>query len=203
MQSVNRTCLPTTLLMLALALPNNALASKWTQQDIMMLPEFCQVRMRPDKSLKHPREDHWKAVLGKNMYSSLHHYCIGMIYLTRSYAATNRNQKRHYAKNAIDNLNYTLRGAPVGFPLLAEGYRLKCQAYNLMGKKDEAMKEAENLIALNRNDPRGYFLLSDLLYESGRYQDAKEVLAEAKALAPESKSIELRSKRIERKLQEQ
>jgi tetratricopeptide (TPR) repeat protein len=65
---------------------------------------------------------------------------------------------------------------------LAVAYFLRSQAEGLMGNYAPAIQDGKNAISLAQQDPLGWYNLGTLLYLSGDYQSAAQVLSQAVSL---------------------
>lgn len=82
----------------------------------MQLPDFCQAKLAGDKEVQ--RE--WARRMGKDIYMHLHHYCHGLVHVSRAQLAFGSKHKRHYQQTAIAQFNYVLRNWPADFELTAD-----------------------------------------------------------------------------------
>jgi hypothetical protein len=89
---------------------------KPSTEELMQLPDFCQAKLAGDKEVQ--RE--WARRMGKDIYMHLHHYCHGLVHVSRAQLAFGSKHKRHYQQTAIAQFNYVLRNWPADFELTAD-----------------------------------------------------------------------------------
>jgi hypothetical protein len=91
-------------------------SSKITEQEIRMLPPYCQAQkfIADDVKGKTPQQivsDHrrWESVLG-HTYEHVHHYCWALNNVNRYYrnSSSSSADRRNYLEYAIKDFSYTI-----------------------------------------------------------------------------------------------
>lgn len=170
-----------------------------TAEEVALLPEYCrhtQLIMAQHGSGAMHKE--WTARVGEE-FMHMHHYCISVVALMRSYRARLPMQDRNgYLGFAVDNLTYVIDRARPTFVFLPEVLYRRGQAYQLLGRHDRAIKDLEASLALDPAQPRAAFALASSLESEGRRQQAREVVARALEKVPDSRLLQQELERLER-----
>jgi hypothetical protein len=104
-------------------LPNAA-----TPSEIAMLPDFCQAKFGTNAELS----QQWNQRMGPDKYVHLHHYCHGLRWTDRAKLTFDKQARRYYLTNAVNDFDYVIRNWPDGFYLKAEAKTRKSQAESML-----------------------------------------------------------------------
>ncbi len=125
--------------------------------------------------------------------SHMHHYCDGLRFLDRAYAAMGNKQDRaHYLGESINNFDYVLTKTQEDYSMRGEVHVGKARALRLMGRKAEAAAEFNKALRYNPDSPDVYQALADHYQETGNKQKSLEMATEGLKRNPNSKGLKLR-----------
>lgn len=123
----------------------------------------------------------------------MHHYCTGLRFLNRAYAATNnKKDMRFKAERSISNFNYVLRHTQESYAMRGEVHLNKAQALKMVGRKAEAMAELNNALRYDAAAGAAYQALADSYLEMGNRTKALEMATEGLKRNPDSKVLQRR-----------
>ncbi len=123
----------------------------------------------------------------------MHHYCDGLRFLDRAYAAM--ANKRHMGYNlqvAIKNFDYVLNATQKDYAMRGEVHVGKARALKLMGRNAEATAEFGKALDYEHDSPDIYLALADHFHETGNKQKALEMATEGLKRNPNSKGLKRR-----------
>ena len=121
------------------------------------------------------------------------HYCDGLRFLDRAYAAMgNKQDMGHYINVAINNFDYALGHTSENNVMRGEVHINKARALKLAGKKGEAMAEFTKALRYNPDSPDVYQALADYHQETGNKPKAVEMATEGLKRNPNSKGLKRR-----------
>ena len=160
-----------------------------TPSEIFALPPYCIARyeMETGKKMGNPDAAKWAQALGKDM-EHIHHYCKGLIHLSRAESSGRGNERAKWARYALGGFNYMLRSAKPDSLLLPEIHFNKGKAYLLLQKGPLAEAEFLRTIELNPGYTQAYSALSDYYRESGAQNKARAILEQGLKLAYDSEA---------------
>ncbi|MDP2025298.1 hypothetical protein [Sulfuriferula sp.] len=162
-----------------------------TQAEFKMLPPYCAVRLKNDRST--PEWKLWEARLGPG-FNDVHHYCGALVHLQRYYGATSQKIKSLFLQEAIHNLDYVIHANVAGFPLLPDVYADKGRTLLLQKKDGEAVQAFLQAIKLNPATVSAYVALSDLSSKEGNKQKALQYAEEGLKNEPDNRALQRRYK---------
>ena len=99
-----------------------------TPLELAALPDYCQARFGEDQAARQA----FARRLGTKHYLHIHHHCVGLNLLNRSMVTVDRNTKRYYLQQAINEFNYVLARWPKDFALTAEAETGKARAATML-----------------------------------------------------------------------
>lgn len=99
-----------------------------TSAELAMLPAGCQARLGSNAELR----TLWSRRIGADKFIHLHHYCIGLSYLSRARITFEKNKKREALQTAIGEFNYVLRNWPADFSLAIDAKNQKSAAETML-----------------------------------------------------------------------
>jgi hypothetical protein len=101
--------------------------TKPTDQELMMLPPYCQARLKGDANTKKM----WSRQMGSDIFVHLHHYCFGLNFMNRMMLTMDNKEKTFLARRAASNFDYVIQRWPPSHPLTVEARQRKAQVqYN-------------------------------------------------------------------------
>lgn len=114
------------------------------EAEYLLLPEYCRAQGNVSEKYykKYYRDDvtrKWQSALGDN-YNHYHHFCWGIVSISRAYRLPSQGGRGGMAKLAIDDIGYMLEHATPDFILLPEVYTKLGEA--LLLARDERRAEA-------------------------------------------------------------
>jgi tetratricopeptide (TPR) repeat protein len=167
-----------------------AAADEITKTEYDLLPPYCQGQEHVAPQFFKPDGNKWKNRLG-NDYNHLHHYCWGLVTLSKAYRASNTEQERKYLFHAVlGDILYSVDRSSPGFALLPEMYTRLGEAY--LGLQDDRNAEAAFRKAWEANPSYWppYVWWSQRLLKQGKTQEALTIAQEGKKNAPGSKALD-------------
>jgi hypothetical protein len=100
--------------------------------ELAMLPDYCQARLGSNPQ----QYQQWNKRMGPDKFIHLHHYCGGLKFMNRYSRALEKQQRRYYLQNAINEFDYVLRNWPDGFSLKADAKTRKTEAEAALRRLD-------------------------------------------------------------------
>ena len=142
---------------------------------------MCQARVSSRLDRSNPNSGH------------MHHYCDGLRFLDRAYAAMgNKPDMAHYLNESISNFNYVLGHTQEDYVMRGEVHMGKARALKLMGKPWEAVAEYTRALRYNPDSPDVYQALANYYQETGNKSKALEMATEGLRRNPGSKGLKRR-----------
>jgi tetratricopeptide (TPR) repeat protein len=162
-------------------------------------PEYCQVQYQwanaghfRDYANRFPESqlDSWRARLGTETFTDLHHYCASVIYLSRARVTAQRNEKANLLRRAYDDAIYTFSQADSAGALYPTMAGTLAQIQMEQGEVGDAMETLNASIRAQPDRPQPYLMLALAQRKQGRLDLAKDVLEKATATVGQD-SVEL------------
>ncbi|MDP2783327.1 MAG: hypothetical protein Q8O38_01845 [Sulfurimicrobium sp.] len=123
----------------------------------------------------------------------MHHYCDGLRFMDRAYAAMgNKQDMKHYLGESINNFDYVLTHTQEDHVMRGEVHVGKARALKLMGKPGESMAELTRALRYTPDSPNIYQALADYQQETGNKPKALEMVTEGLRRNPDSKGLKRR-----------
>ncbi|BAN36770.1 TPR repeat-containing protein [Sulfuricella denitrificans skB26] len=123
----------------------------------------------------------------------MHHYCDGLRFLNRAYAAIgNKQEMGHYLNESINNFDYVLGHTQEDYAMRGEVHMGKARALKLMGKHWEAAAEFTKILRYSPDSPEVYQALADYHQEMGNKPKALEMATEGLRRNPGSQALKRR-----------
>jgi len=179
-----------------------AMATEFTRDDVMQLPEYCQARVGGVLGVQVPgnradRVQHWKNIFG-NDYVMMNHYCYGLIYANRANRSSNNpRMSKELLLQAADNFKYTFGHVSQQWPYMPKAYVEYGKVLERLGKKPEASQQYMQAMLLKPDYARAYIALSSFYERQGNAAAAREVLVDGLKHAPDSRSLKRRLARLD------
>ena len=99
-----------------------ACAHAMTEKEIMMLPPYCQAKLRnKDTQI-------WVDRMGLNNFVHMHHFCYGLNYMQRAQLAIDKSARREILTQAKREFQYVLDRWPPSFHLTGTARAYKARA---------------------------------------------------------------------------
>jgi hypothetical protein len=115
-------------------------------REIPLLPDYCQVKMRPGSESE---QRAWAARFGP-LWGDMHHYCDGLKFVNRaSRAGTGDIDRRYYLGASLGEFDYIIKSknAAKAQWFLPEVHFQKASALRRLGRNREASVETQKAIA--------------------------------------------------------
>jgi tetratricopeptide (TPR) repeat protein len=123
----------------------------------------------------------------------MHHYCDGLRFIDRAYAAMgDKGHMQYNLQRSINNFDRVLAATQESHVMRGEVHVGKARALKLMGRNKEAAAEFSKALAYKHSSPDVYQALADYYHELGNKQKALEMATEGLKLAPNSKALKRR-----------
>jgi len=124
--------------------------------EFKQLPGYCQCKMyyhhqRGQEAKKSRKNQEWQIAFGSD-YAHLHHYCWGLVYLSRARSAQLKDSERKFlVQKAIGNFDYVIKQAASRSPFLWMYHQKKGEALLLVHKNAEAQMEFKKAKLYKKN----------------------------------------------------
>lgn len=123
----------------------------------------------------------------------MHHYCDGLRFIDRAYAAmSNKREMHYYLERSIAGFDYVLRATQESYAMRGEVHVSKARALKLMGRKAEAATEYQKALRYKLDSPDVYIAVADFYKESGNKPKALEMVTEGLKINPDSRGLKRR-----------
>lgn len=110
-----------------------------TPQEMLLLPEYCKVRLTYKQDTNSPYVIKWMKILGKENYIHMHHYCFGLTAAQRADSPEMSDvDRKGNLKRAISELEYVMTRATPNFVLWPDLYSNYGRIQLLLGNTHEA-----------------------------------------------------------------
>jgi tetratricopeptide (TPR) repeat protein len=179
-----------------------AMASDFTREDVLQLPEYCQARVAGVLGVQVPasrvdRVQHWKNLFGHD-FTMMNHYCYGLIYANRANRSrADRNKYKFDLERAADNFEYTFSHVSKQWYYMPQAYVDYGKVLEQLGRKPEAAQQYLQATILKPTYVRAYVALSMFYERQGNAAAAREVLEDGLKHAPDSRSLKRRLAKLD------
>lgn len=171
-----------------------ASAGEWTpptDAEWQRLPAFCLVKKRElDKT--DPNAIRTGIAMIGQQFQNAHHFCFGLNFLNRYYAAPVGPKAGSNLAMAINELTYMADHLAPGSTLASDIYLYRGTAYALARKTSEALNDLRRAVEYGPKRERPYFAYADLLAETGQKGEALRIITEGLRHVPESRALQRR-----------
>lgn len=157
--------------------------------EMQRMPPYCQVKW--NSAPTSPEWKSWRGQIGTN-YIDLHHYCAGLNFMNRYWAARNAGDRGFYLQNAMNNFDYMVKAEKPDFALRAELYSNRGEVFKLMGKPGEAVKDFNHALSINPRIVKVYLQIADLHVAGKSTARALETVTEGLRHLPDSTALQRR-----------
>lgn len=157
--------------------------------EMLRLPAYCQAKFNLPRGT--PEWNAWRDRIGEN-FNDIHHYCAGLNYMNRYWAARSKQDRGYYLQRAISNFDYMAKAEKPGFLLRAELYSNRGEVFRLMGRPGEAVKELNQALAADPRNVKTYLQLADLQVAGKAPARALETVSEGLRYVPDSTALQRR-----------
>lgn len=183
-----RICLLFSLLFLQTAVSHSAMVM--TDEERNLLPVYCRHQQFVSRGHPNPpKSPYWESYLG-DAFRHIHHYCWGLVELSRSYKANlPKSKKQHWAGNAVASIDYVIQRAAPDMPILSELHTTQGQAFLVLGDIKQAKLAFERAWKINPSYTRSYVMWAIYLQQNGKIEDAVEIVSRGLEHSPESKPL--------------
>lgn len=157
-----------------------------------LLPIYCrnQAHVAPEYFNPDAKEK-WRSRLGEQNYAHIHHYCWGLVQLTRAYkAGQTEAQRKHQFRGVVADITFSLERSTPDFVLLPEMYTRIGEAYLGLGDDRNAEVTFKKAWEANPSYWPAYVWWSQRLLMQGKRREALTVAEEGNKNAPGSKALE-------------
>ncbi|MFN3543475.1 MAG: tetratricopeptide repeat protein [Thiobacillus sp.] len=155
-----------------------------TEAEVRSMPPICIAKMTGGELAKQ-----WTGMVGPD-FVHVHHYCMGINYLSRAYGASNGRDRGFMLKNAHDNLMYMVKAASPSFAVMPDVYLNLGIVYRMRGDSAQAMTSFHKAIELNPRMARAYRELADSYMALRNRPKALEVVTDGLRHNPETRSLQ-------------
>jgi tetratricopeptide (TPR) repeat protein len=151
-----------------------------SEYEISLLPEYLQAKvkyylgMRTQNVLE--AVDKYNKFLGKSVYSPLHHFGLGLIYIRRAQANSSYPKRSFDIDSSINEFSFVINHSPRDSFVLFEVYFKRGESYMLKNDITKAMKDFLDTIALKPDYFNAYFMASECYKRIGDIKNAETML---------------------------
>ncbi len=164
--------------------------------EVAVLPKYCEVKLRKERPSYEQQHNYWSNIFGKDDWNNMHHYCYALYHINRYYSELRPADRRHYAKVAINNLDYVINRATPNFKFLPEILVKKGTILSSIGEKNKAIMLFNDAIRINPKYAPPYKKLSQIYIDNNQFNEAKSILEKGIKNIPKSKSLKRRLRRL-------
>ena len=157
--------------------------------EFAMLPAYCKAKLSADAN----DDKLYSGSIGPD-WLHIHHYCFALNFTNRFYKATNPNDKRHYLRSALDNHDYMFTHSKPDFWMRPEIHTEKAKQLRAAKRYSEAIAELTRAISIKADYWSAYVVLSDVLAEMNKKQEAISTVEKGLLYKPDSKALHRRYK---------
>lgn len=123
----------------------------------------------------------------------MHHYCSGLRFLNRAYAAmSDKKEMRYNAERSLSNFDYVLSHTEESYAMRGEVHLNKGRSLKLLRRNAQAVAEFNKALRYEIDSPDAYQALADHFQESGNKTKALEMVTEGLRRNPDSKGLKRR-----------
>ena len=180
-----------------------ASVAAYDSREIAMLPPYCinaqGFRSNVPGGNDPTKISRWESIMGKatspgtNMFSHIHHYCLGLMKTNRALIlATTRKDREFYLSDSIGEFDYVIRLASSDFVLLPEILTKKGENLIHLGRIPLGVNELKRAIELKPDYWPPYAQMSDYFKAAGELKNARDVLLQGLSHAPDAKALQRR-----------
>lgn len=157
--------------------------------EMLRMPPYCQVKWNSPPTS--PEWKAWRDRIGSN-YIDLHHYCAGLNFINRYWAARNPQDRGFYLQSALNNFDYMVKAEKPDFALRAELYSYRGEVLKLMKRPGEAVRDFSQAIAIDPGFVKAYLQLADLNLAGQSKARALDVVTDGLRHVPDSTALQRR-----------
>jgi len=166
----------------------NTAAEGITDNDFRYLPSYCKSRFNRGADW-----EYWNGIFGST-WIHIHHYCIGLRALQKSWAALGDEGARSFQlQRAERNFQYVLNVATRDFVIYPELELKMGEVQEQLGRGGEAVKFYSSAIRRKPDYAPAYGALSAYYESVGDLDEAKKVIEKGLSQNPSSKSLKRRA----------
>lgn len=155
-----------------------------TAEELKMMPPLCTGKANNGS----PENIYWKNILGED-FQHVHHYCRGLVLITRSYKKRDKKERMDTLYQAVREFDYMLMQAKPDFSLMPEIHLNRGIALNLR-KDASAITEFNKAIELNPHLTQAYTTLANIYITNGNKKKALEIIISGLKSNPGIKSLQ-------------
>jgi tetratricopeptide (TPR) repeat protein len=136
--------------------------------------------------------ERWGALMGKEAFNHMHHYCAGLMETNRAILVLTPEQRRYRLSFSIVEFDYVIQRVPEDFKLLPEILTKKGANLIRLGQATRALAELERAIRLKPDYWPPYAELSDYYKDAGDLPRAHEYLERGLSHSPDAEGLKRR-----------
>lgn len=176
---------------IGLAQANTASAAgRFTPAEEALLPAYCEFTQTWAKTNERQRKYAEYLRRFGNGWKHMHHYCWGLVSLSRATRHNAQVNKREYhTRKAIDDFDYVLQNAPQDFVMLFQIAYRKARALIVNQQLLEAEKVSKELLQRWPDRADSYGIAAEILLARKRPGLAGEILEKAKSIVKDTNRL--------------
>ena len=157
--------------------------------EMSRLPQYCVARMKMPQNSAEARA--WRAQIGVN-FLDIHHYCAGLNFINRYWAARTTRERNYYLQRADANFSYVVSAIKPDFTMGAELFTSRGEVYKFMRKTGDAIKDLRQAISIDPKFVKAYLQLADVYVGIKDRSGALDAISDGLRHAPESTALQRR-----------
>jgi tetratricopeptide (TPR) repeat protein len=162
-----------------------------TPGEIALLPSYCiDTESFSENDPRYaPRAKLWKQQMGET-FLAMHHYCWGLIYMSRArQAKVPASERKWHYDRALNDYEYVLQFAKSDFVLLPEIYLRMGETYVEMKEYGQAVESFNKSLTSKRDYWPAYERWSSLLSKLNKKREAMAKLEEGLRISPNERGL--------------
>lgn len=173
----------------------SSVVNSYIPRELAMLPKYCMYtqvfrdNIQGGNDINEIRR--WTEVMGETFHH-MHHYCYGLMNVTRAMLATEANPRNFYLRAGIGEMDYVIERTTPDFILMPEMLTKKGQALIRLGRPALGMDQIEKATQIKPDYWPAYVAMADHYKDIGDLKNAREVVQRGLAAAPDSKTLQAR-----------
>jgi tetratricopeptide (TPR) repeat protein len=184
---MQRTALASAALVLACLLPTLASAYSFEPTDLEWAswPEYCKARYVTTNigegsklSQKYPQTQvaNQRRAIGEPSFLHVHHYCAGIIWLSRAKVEANAERRKSYLEYANTEISYTFDRIPDSSPIYPTVAVNMARARLERGQPEDAIAAVQHAVETHPQDPRPYIGMAVIYRDMKKLDLARDAL---------------------------
>lgn len=198
---MQRTALASAALVLACLFPTlgSAYSFEPTELEWASWPEYCKARYvttnvgggsKMAQRYSQSQVATQRRAIGEPSFNHVHHYCAGIVWLSRLKVEANPERRKSYVEYANTEISYTFDRIPESSPIYPTVAVNMARARLERGEAEDAIAAVEHAVQVHPKDPRPYIGMAVIYRDMKKLDLARDALLKGDA-AVEGSSAEI------------